>query len=153
MRGLTMAALIALSTTRALAQREPTPSGVKVGAQVVTGTVVAPVAFVAGGLSTKWVARHLGANEARESSLAYVGAWTLAGLATAGVPPLIVHGGNYPAALAGTAIGGAAAGVMVWSGRVMFHNSAHCGVLCTTWGIATFALPATGAALAYNRSR
>jgi len=135
------------------AQREPAPSGLKVGAQIAAGTVVAPLAFVGGGLATKWVARHLGADEARESSLAYVGAWTLAGLATAGVPPLIAKGGNYPAALAGAALGGAAGAVMVAGGRALFRNNAHCGVICTTWGIATFALPAAGATVLYNRSR
>ena len=150
---LALLALLGVPATSVLAQREPAPSGVKVGLQITSGTVVAPLAFVAGGLATKWFARRAGAGEPRESSLAYVGAWTLAGLATAAMPPLLVHGGNYPAALAGTAVGGAAAGVMVVAGRAMFHNNAHCGVVCTTWGIATFALPATGAALAYNRSR
>lgn len=155
LRTTAMTVLIAVSIPAmpAGAQRQPTPSGVKVGAQIATGTLVAPVAFVAGGLGTKWVARHLGADEARESRLAYFGAWTLTGLATAGVPPLIVKGGNYPSALAGTVVGGAAATAMVAAGRVMFHNQEHCGVICTTWGIATFALPATGATLGYNRSR
>lgn len=147
-------ALGALAPGRGIrAQQERAPSGITVTAQVVTGTVVAPVAFVAGGLATKWVARHLGADEARERSLAYVGAWTLAGAATAAVPPLFARGGYYMASFAGTAIGGGAAAIMVASGRALFRDSARCGVVCTAWGIATFSLPAAGAAILYNRSR
>ncbi|MEP7347994.1 MAG: hypothetical protein ABI877_22185, partial [Gemmatimonadaceae bacterium] len=76
-----------------------------------------------------------------------------AGLATAAIPPLMVRGGSYPAAVGGVAIGAGAAALMVKSGRAMFRDDAHCGVLCTTWGLAAFALPATGATLLYNRSR
>ncbi len=153
LRGLSLTVLLGTPATLALAQRQPAPSGLKVGLQVVTGTVVAPVAFVAGGLATKWVARRIGASEQQESSVAYVGAWSLAGIATAAVPPLMVRGGTYPAALVGTALGGAAAGLVILAGRRMFRDDAQCGVLCTSWGLVSFALPATGATLLYNRSR
>jgi hypothetical protein len=150
---LSLVVFLSLPARGAIGQQERSPSGVKVGLQIGAGTIVAPVAFVVGGLATKWVVRHAGANEVQESRAAYAGAWGMTGLATAAVPPLLVRGGNYPAALAGTAIGGAAAGVMVWAGRTLFHENARCAVLCTSWGIVTFALPAAGATLLYNRSR
>lgn len=153
LRALSISVLSAVTTTTALAQRQAAPSGVKVGMEIVTGTVVAPLVFIGGGVTTKWIARRLGATERVESRSAYVGAWTMTGLVTAAVPPLLVHGGNYPAALAGTAIGGAAAAAMVWAGRSMFREAEHCGVVCTVWGVAAFALPATGATLLYHRSR
>jgi hypothetical protein len=135
------------------AQQENGPSGVRVTAQIVTGTVIAPVAFVAGGLAARNIAQRAGASERTAERVAYVGAWALAGLGTSVVPPLLLRGGNYPASLAGTAAGGAAAAVAVWMGRQLFHGRAHCGVICTTFGIATFALPAAGATVVYNRSR
>ena len=152
-RVLSLVALLSVPASRVVAQREHSPSGVKVGLQLGIGTLVTPVAFVVGGLGSKWVARQAGATEAQESQVAYFGAWGLAGLTTAAIPPLLVRGGNYPTALAGTLAGGAAAGVMVWAGRAMFHDKAGCGVLCTSWGIVAFALPATGATFWYNRSR
>ncbi|MBV6520103.1 MAG: hypothetical protein MNPFHGCM_00208 [Gemmatimonadaceae bacterium] len=135
------------------AQQTKEPDGLKVTAQVAAGTVMAPVAFVVGGLTTKWVARHLGATEARERSLAYVGAWILAGAATAAAPALLEKGGYFMASAAGAAIGGSVAAVMVAGGRALFRNDDRCGVFCTAWGLATFAVPATGAAVVYNRSR
>ena len=152
-RLLSLVALLCVPASRAVAQRERSPGGVKIGLQVGVGMVVSPVAFVVGGLATKWVARHAGASEALESRVAYFGAWGLAGLATAAVPPLLVRGGNYPAALAGAVAGGVGAGAMVWAGHAMFRDGARCGILCTSWGVAAFALPATGATLWYNRSR
>lgn len=135
------------------AQQEEDPSGVRVATQIVAATAIGPVAFMGGGLATKWIVHRTGANEARERRAAYVGAWTLTGVATAAVPPLVLRGGNYPAALAGAVVGGAAGGVMVWTGRALFRDRARCGVVCTAWGIAAFALPATGATLLYDRSR
>ncbi len=135
------------------AQRSSDPSGVRVGAQIVTGTVVAPLAFVAGGLAARALAVRAGASEDGARNAAYIGAWTLAGVGTSIVPPLLLRGGNYPASVAGTVVGGVAASGLVWAGRRIFHDAARCGVLCTIVGAAAFALPATGATLFYNQSR
>ncbi|MFN8570509.1 MAG: hypothetical protein U0132_00555 [Gemmatimonadaceae bacterium] len=148
------ALLVALCLTRpADAQRAQNPSGVRVGAQIVTATVIAPVAFVAGGLATRALALRAGASEDGARNAAYIGAWTLAGLGASVVPPLLLRGGNYPASAAGTAVGGVASIAVVWAGRHLFHDDARCGVVCTLVGATAFALPATGATLFYNNSR
>ncbi|MFN8582086.1 MAG: hypothetical protein U0163_14075 [Gemmatimonadaceae bacterium] len=137
----------------AFAQKAGNPSGVRVGLQITVGSVVAPAGFVGGGLAARALARRAGASEESARTAAYVGAWTVAGLSTSVVPPLMLRGGNYPASLMGTAGGGLAAAAVVWAGRHWFRDDAHCGFVCTTLGVVAFALPATGATIAYNNSR
>lgn len=116
-------------------------------------TVVAPAAFVGGGLGARWLASKLGASPDGARKVAYVGAWSLAALGTSVVPPLLLRGGNYTSSLAGTALGGIAGGLVVWVGRIVYADEPGCGVVCTALGLAAFALPATGATILYNRSR
>lgn len=148
-----LALLLVVGSRPVAAQRDSEPSGVRIGAQIAAGSVIAPVAFVAGGLAARGVARRARASEEAARNAAYIGAWTLAGLSTSVMPPLLVRGGNYPASLAGTVAGGAASAIMIWTGRRLFHEDARCGLICSTFGVVSVVLPATGATLLYNRSR
>jgi hypothetical protein len=115
--------------------------------------VLAPLGFLAGGLGTRWVAGHLGASEEGARQAATVGAWAMAAAVTSVAPPLLKRGGAWPHSVGGVALGGAAAGVLIWAGRARYRAADHCRVLCTTLGLAAIVLPSVGATVLYNRSR
>src|SRR5690606_9613175 len=106
------------------------------------GTVGTLGGFVAGGLATRWVASRAGADPDRASRLAYVGAWTSAALLTPVAPVLLgsqgdVHG-SYPAALAGTVVGGAASLAIVTAGRRGAFDCGWCAPLRVLAGVSAF---------------
>lgn len=137
---------------------DPEPvSGGRATAQVALGAVGTLGGFVAGGLATRWVARRAGADEDRASRAAYVGAWTGAALATPVAPMLLgsqgdVHG-SYPAALAGTLVGGAASLAIVAAGRRGAFDCDWCAPVRFVAGVGAFVLPSLGATIAFDRSR
>lgn len=135
---------------------EPVSTG-RATAQVTLGTVGTLGGFVAGGLATRWIARRAGSDEDRASRLADVGALTGAALATPVAPMLLgsqgdVHG-SYPAALAGTLVGGAASLAVVAAGRRGAFDCRWCAPLRMLAGVSAFVLPSLGATIAFNRSR
>jgi len=137
---------------------DPEPVGAgRATAQVTLGSLGTIGGFVGGGLATRWVARRAGASEERASNLAYVGAWTGAALATPVAPMLLGnHGdarGSYPAALAGTLVGGAASLGIVTAGRHGAFDCDRCGPLRVLAAISAFVLPSVGATIAFNMSR
>lgn len=135
---------------------EPVDAG-RATAQVTLGAVGTLGGFVAGGLATRWVARRAGADPDRASRLANVGAWTGAALVTPVAPMLLgsrgdVHG-SYPAALAGTLVGGAASLAVVTAGRHGAFDCRWCAPLRVLAGVSAFVLPSLGATIAFNQSR
>lgn len=132
-------------------------STARAAAQVTLGTVGTVGGFVAGGLATRWVARRAGADDDQASRAAYVGAWTSAALVTPLAPMLLgsqgdVHG-SYPAALAGTVVGGAASLAIVAAGRHGAFGCRWCAPLRLLAGVSAFVLPSLGATIAFNQSR
>lgn len=155
MRGKIIAA-VALFTAQALrAQEAPgSVSAARVGAQIGAGTLGTPVAFVAGGLATRRVARAFGASEEGARRAAFVGAYSGVWLAAAAIPAAIGDRGRFPAALGGSALGMAAAVGAVKLGNLLYEGERRrCGVLCWTLGAAVAVLPSLGATVAYNSSR
>ena len=152
-----IAALVAITapTRSARAQASaPSLSAARVSAQVVGGTLVAPVAFIGGGILTKRVARGLGAGEEAAGKSAYVGAYTSTLLATAAVPALIGRDGRFPAALGGSALGMLASLGVARVGNWRYDGDRRaCDVLCWTLGVLVVALPSIGATVLYDQSR
>ncbi len=132
----------------------PSLSAARVTGQIVGGTVVAPVAFIGGGILTKRIALKLGADEEKAGTMAYVGAYTSTWLATAAVPALIGRDGRFPAALGGSALGMLASLGVVKIGNWRYDGDRRaCDVLCWTLGAVVVALPSVGATVLYDRSR
>lgn len=132
----------------------PSLSAARVTGQIVGGTLVAPVAFIGGGILTKRVALKLGADEERAGKAAYVGAYTSTWLATAAVPALIGRDGRFPAALGGSALGMLASLGVVKIGNWRYDGDRRaCDVLCWTLGALVVALPSVGATVLYDQSR
>ena len=152
---------LAVLATPGLAQRSPAPpplSGVRVAAQVTSGALTTPLAFLGGGLATRWVAGRLGATERQASRVAYLGAWSTAALATAGVPALIgARGpgtGSYAAALAGALAGGVASyGLIRLNRRGDEDERRPCRIGCVVSAAGVFLLPSIGATVGFNLSR
>lgn len=139
-------------------QSTPSVSAARVAAQVGVGTLATPVAFIAGGLGSRSVARALGADEESARKVAFVGAYTGVWLATAAIPAAIAGDGRFPAALAGSALGMAAAAGTVRLGNRTYDSQSdgekkRCGVLCWSMGALIAAFPSIGATIAYNHSR
>lgn len=132
----------------------PTLSGARVTAQVVGGTLVAPAAFIGGGVLTKRVALRMGASEQGAGQAAYVAAYATTWLTTSAVPAVVGREGKFPAALGGSALGMVAAAGLVRVGNWLYDDDRRtCGVLCWTLGAAVVALPSVGATVLYNESR
>jgi hypothetical protein len=132
----------------------PSISAARATAQVVGGTLAAPVAFFGGGFVSKKLAKKFGASDEAASRAGFIGAYTSTWLATAAVPAAIAGDGKFPAALAGSALGMLAAVGSVRLGNHFFDSGKRsCSVLCWTLGAAVFALPSLGASIAYDRSR
>lgn len=132
----------------------PSLSSARVTAQVVGGTLVAPVAFIGGGVLSKRAALRLGASERGARRAAYVGGYASTWLGTAAVPALIGRDGKFPAALGGSALGMLASVGLVRVGNWRYDGDRHaCDVLCWTLGAVVAALPGVGATVLYNDSR
>lgn len=159
MAGITRAALLALvvagAGSRAQAQEgAPSLSAARVTAQVVAGTVAAPIAFFGAGIATKRIAKSMGADDDRAGRAAYIAAYTSTWLATAAVPAAIGGDGKFPAALGGSALGMLAAAGLVRLGNWRYDaDRRECGALCWTMGALVFALPSIGATVVYDQSR
>lgn len=159
MAGMRRAALLALvvagAGSRAQAQdAAPSLSAARVTAQVVAGTVAAPVAFFGAGIATKRIAKGMGADDDRAGRAAYIAAYTSTWLATAAVPAAIGRDGKFPAALGGSALGMLAAAGLVRVGNWRYDaDRRECGALCWTMGALVFALPSIGATVVYDQSR
>ncbi|MFL5574954.1 MAG: hypothetical protein ACJ79S_03150 [Gemmatimonadaceae bacterium] len=131
----------------------------RIAGQIASGVVLAPVGFVAGGLTTRWVARRLGAGEERASSIGTAGAWSSAVLATAAGPSLVgARGpgvGSYPAAVGGAAAGGLLSWAIVRLNKrsVNQTESRPCHLVCIVSTVAIATLPSIGATIAYDASR
>ena len=148
-----LALACAIHPNRAGAQASSQPSGGRIAAQIGTGVVLAPVGFLVGGLGTRWMAGHLGASEEGARRAATVGAWATAAAVTSLSPPLLKRGGAWPHSVGGVALGGAAAGMLIWAGRARYRGADYCRILCSTLGVAALVLPSVGATILYNRSR
>jgi hypothetical protein len=149
-----LAAILLCASTGGAQQSAPTLSAARVTAQVGLGTLATPVAFVAGGVGSRMVARAVGASDVTAKKVAYVGAYAGVWMATAAIPAAIGGHGHFPAALAGSALGMAAATGTVRIGNHFYDSGARkCGVVCWTLGALVVALPSIGATLAYDASR
>ena len=146
-------AVVAVSSLEAQ-DGPPSLSEARVAAQVGGGSLASPVAFFAGGLVTRRVARALGAGDETARNAAYVGAYTGVWLAAAAVPAAVGDKGRFPAALAGSALGMVTALGTVKLGNHLYDSERRkCDVLCWALGASVFALPSVGATIAYNASR
>jgi hypothetical protein len=157
-RRLVIAAAILCASNGGAQESVPSLSAARVTAQVGLGTLATPVAFVAGGLGSRLVVRAVGASEETARRVAYVGAYSGVWLATAAIPAAIARHGSFPAALAGSALGMAAATGTVRLGNHFYDTSGdsrkrRCGPLCWTLGALVVALPSIGATIAYDVSR
>lgn len=158
-RGVARLSLLALvmagAASRVQAQDgAPSLSAARVTAQVVAGTVAAPVAFFGAGIATKRIAKAMGADDDRAGRAAYIAAYTSTWLATAAVPAAIGRDGKFPAALGGSALGMLAGAGLVRVGNWRYDaDRRECGALCWTMGALVFALPSIGATVVYNQSR
>lgn len=158
-------ALVGATANRAAAQDGTGDPGRSLGpwrvaGQVGTGVVLTPIGFVGGGLTTRWVARRLGANEQHASDAAYAGAWTTSALATAAGASLVgARGpgkGSYSSALVGTVAGGAASFALVQINKRIAARGGEprpCRLVCALSGVAIFLLPSIGATVGYDVSR
>lgn len=151
MRGVLVAALVQPLG----AQQQPPPVGFghAVG-QTAVGLLGTPIGFVAGGLTTRWVATHwLRVSEDGTSTPAMVGAYVGAAAATAAGPVIVgpgPHGrGSYWASLGGAGAGGLASFLLVRLNRAVDLGT----VPRFVGAVAVFTLPAIGATIAYNSTR
>ena len=137
--------------------RTPPLSGLRVAGEVGLGLAGTPVGFVAGGLATRWVANRFGATEERASSVAMVGAWTGAALATAAGPTLIgTRGrttGSYAAAVGGAVAGGLGSLLLIKLNTRGGRAGGPCGFFCSVSAVSVFLLPSVGATVGFNMSR
>ncbi len=135
------------------AQSPPPVTAGRAIAQGAVGLGLMPVGFFGGGLATRWVANRFGAKGDPASTIALVGAYTIAGLATAAGPTIVGGGphasGSYGAALAGAAVGGAGSILLV-----RLNKTVNTGpVLRIISAIGVVLLPSVGATVGYDWSR
>jgi len=136
----------------------PPLSGARVAGEIGAGLLGTPLGFIAGGVTTEWVAEHVGIEDPTASRVALVGAWTGAALATAAGPWVVgVRGrttGSYAAAVAGSLVGGAASYAVVrLNDRTGDDPRPPCRLRCALAAAAAFALPSIGATVGFNMSR
>ena len=137
------------------AQQQPPPIGFghAVG-QTAVGVLGTPIGFVAGGLTTRWVAEHwLGVSDDGASTPAMVGGYVGAAALTATGPVIVGPGpharGSYWASLGGAAVGGVGSFLLV-----RLNRAVDLGTVPRFIGaVAVFTLPAIGATVGYNLSR
>lgn len=149
--------LLLLATPLAAQDDEPPLTTQKVVGQVVLGTAAAPVGFVVGGLTTRWVARRFGVEDDRASDIAYAGAYAGAALAAAAPPALVgsrgVTTGSYGAAVAGAVAGQLAGWGIVRLNQLSGAGDRPCHITCVLSTVAVFVLPSVGATVGFNLSR
>lgn len=151
--GLLAAGLLVADTRLDAQQRPPAIGAGRAVGQAAAGLLGTPVGFVAGGLGARWSATRLGASEDRASSVATVGGYVGAALATAAGPALAGAGpratGSYWAALGGAAAGGIGSFLIARLNRAVDLGSVP--RLVST--VIVVALPAAGATVVYDLSR
>jgi hypothetical protein len=138
------------------ALRAQSPPPVTAGRAIAQGAVglgLMPVGFIGGGLATRWVANRFGATGDPASTIALVGAYTIAGLTTAAGPTIVGGGshasGSYGAALAGAAVGGAGSILLI-----RLNKTVNTGpVLRILSAVGVVLLPSVGATVGYDWSR
>jgi hypothetical protein len=142
------------------AQRgQPAVTGIRVTAEVASGLVAMPIGFFGGGLATRWLAHRAGVtDDEKAGTIATIGAYTVAALATAAPPTLIGNAGphatgSYAAALGGSVVGGLGSWALVRLNQPAGRRDQPCRVLCVASTVAIFLLPSAGATLGYNLSR
>ena len=142
------------------AQRgQPAVTGIRITAEVASGLAAMPIGFFGGGLATRWVARRVGVSDDTEAgTIATIGAYSFAALATA-VPPTLIGNaaphttGSYVAALGGAVVGGLGSWGLVRLNQPAGRRDAPCRFTCIASTVAIFLLPSVGATLGYNLSR
>lgn len=123
-------------------------------AQIGFGTLATPVAFFGAGVLAERLALAAGVSEPTADRAGYVGAYTGAWLAAAGVPALVGKDGKFPMALAGSAAGLGLAALSVKLGNALYDEGGRgCGPICWALGLLAVGLPSIGATVAYNASR
>ncbi len=134
-------------------QRPPDVSAGRAIGQGAAGLVAMPIGFVGGGLAARWAAHRFGSSDDAASKAALVGAYSVAALATAAGPTIVGGGphvaGSYPAALAGTIVGGVGSILLVRLNRAV--NTGPVLRIISAAGVVL--LPAIGATVGYDWSR
>ena len=152
--GCCVAALVATIGNPLQAQQRPpdVTAGRTIG-QGAAGLVAMPVGFVGGGLATRWAAHRFGSSDDAASKAGLVGAYSVAALTTAAGPTIVGGGphasGSYPAALAGTVVGGVGSILLVQLNRTV--NTGPVLRIVSAAGVVL--LPAIGATVGYDWSR
>jgi uncharacterized membrane protein len=156
-----LALLVSLAApVAARAQRgQPAVTGFRVTAEAASGVVAMPIGFFGGGLATRWLAHRVGVtDDEKAGTIATIGAYSIAALATA-VPPTLIGNaaphttGSYVAALGGSVVGGLGSWALVRLNQPAGRRDQPCRVLCVASTVAIFLLPSAGATLGYNLSR
>jgi hypothetical protein len=143
-RAAASATLLGIFASRGLAQIK-TASPVRIGGEVVAGTVAVPVGLLSGLI----IGSGFGLNA--NSNIALIGA----GAGAVFGPPLAVMAvgdGGPPRGRFLPTLGGGTAGYLVTAGVLLYARS-HKGKVPSIVTRASFLLPAIGASLAYNHSR
>jgi hypothetical protein len=164
MRSRTLALMLACAASVPLAgagaQRgQPAVTGVRISAEVASGLVAMPIGYFGGGLATRWLAHRAGvSDDEKAGTIATVGAYSLAALATALPPTLIGNAGphatgSYAAALGGAVVGGLGSWALVRLNQPAGRKDKPCHVVCVVSTAAIFLLPSAGATIGYNLSR
>lgn len=153
MRGLVFAVVTMVAAARGSAQTSPDPSGVRIAAQVATGSVLTPIGFIAAGWAGKKLATWAGWPEHKAARIGYIAAYTGAAAAAATGPAVVGSDGRWPVAFVGAAAGIGGSVLAARLGNARYDAGRPCGVLCWTLGALTVSLPSIGATLAYNASR
>jgi len=134
-------------------QRPPDVSAGRAIGQGAAGLVAMPIGFIGGGLATRWAAHRFGSSDDAASKAALVGAYSAAALTTAAGPTIVGGGphvtGSYPAALAGTVVGGVGSILLVRLNRTV--NTGPVLRIISAAGV--ILLPAIGATVGYDWSR
>jgi len=155
-----MTALAMLPFSSARAQRgQPAVTGVRISAEIASGIVAMPIGFFGGGLATRWLAHRAGvSDDEKAGTIATIGAYSFAALATA-VPPTLIGNagphatGSYAASLGGAVVGGLGSWALVRLNQPAGRRDQPCHVLCIASTAAIFLLPSVGATIGYNLSR
>jgi hypothetical protein len=145
--------LAAIGSALDAQQRPPDVTAGRAIGQTAAGVVAMPIGFVGGGLAARWAAHRFGSSDNAASNAGLVGAYSVAALATAAGPTLVGGGphatGSYPAALAGTVVGGVGSVLLIRLNRAVDTGP----MLRILSGAGVVLLPAIGATVGYNWSR
>ena len=131
-------------------------SPVRFVGQLSSGLLGMPVGFVAGGLITRSIAHSMGQGEDAASSIALVGAYSGAALATAIGPTVLASRGaraSYLQSVGGAVAGGLGSVLLIKLNKIGDPDSRACRFVCLASAAAVFLLPSVGATIAANASR